>query len=782
MPKGKDYDKKFDDAKHMLYAYEKKNDWNGMAAYMKQLYIQSFFTGEEVDPDNTPYYDAMKTYIAETCDEAAEGQEGIDKLRAIAFAANEQSAETVYQASERLEEIEEQIRNGEIEDTEFWADDPKRTERLAGAILSTKTEWGKEMDAARGVGQLLETGLSEWEQAVHGSSKTINNTYKSLFEDTSENQKLVERSETYRAAEKYLMSKTGMTKEKQLKLAKYAVSQPEFSANSYTISRDDPKVIFDIIPEPKAESKILSDDELEERKQGYIRGAAETDSEFIRDNMKQFAMECGYEQEKRAMLKADPIGMKTVSLAQKKIDVLTAEQDMIDIYRRTVNDMTAMTKASVNFFAEDKSKRIELLRSKQKKSPAADTNKAPELDPVKHKDYLKLTEMAEEISKINGNTTPPEEVIRKLREAKEAAEQYFKSHTVGGLFMLKLSEDGRQRVRNASRIKLAIDENIERLEKFAYGVAENLATDQTVADRYSEVKNDKAQLRAGNNMRKKEIRDKAREQLKAELAAKEEAARIKQEAAEAEPEIKDILVGDSGAFEIDLDSFGSPETAVRENAETAPEVKGFTGGDTGAFEIDLDTFEVPENAETEEEPEITARARSNGFYKKSSQAKADMEASEKTVMPENVQASRADIAPETKAKAYSVSAAQDSIKEIMAEASEITPEVKAKVATHMANIIAVSTVAKEQKDITSQEAQAKIDQTAAVVVGSRAFKNMLDKANTPKSFNKLVNKATAKNPSELLVEYSKEYVKQKNEAPRRTASTVTPKKNRALGE
>ena len=76
---------------------------------------------------------------------------------------------------------------------------------------------------------------------------------------------------------------------------------------------------------------------------------------------------------------------------------------------------------------------------------------------------------------------------------------------------------------------------------------------------------------------------------------------------------------------------------------------------------------------------------------------------------------------------------------------------------HMADIIAINLCQKDNIDVSTPEGKKKVSSVSTYVRSQQTYREMLSKANTPEAFSKLVDKASTKNGSELMVAYSKEF-------------------------
>gem|GEM_PF-6700673 len=500
MPKGADYDKKHKAVIDMLYSYHERGDFDGMAAYMKQQYIKANLSGN-IDVENNPIQDAMQDFVSQLCAGASEDPKALDNLKELFLATSRMSTETACNAVDRLEEIEDQIRNGEIEYADYWAETPKKTEKMAMTILCSKTEYSKELTAARGVGQLFNTAIDELMEENNNMATGVITEVLSYFQDTVTDGVITERSKQYQEGQTFLNRRFPRQPEKRRKAEMLFSGQTNEEMKGYCVLTENigaaltqdiadsslSSAYFDGMPEIKAECKKLTDEELEARKQGFIEKAAAGGPQ--KDKMNQYALECGYEQQERAMVKADPKGMEKIRHRHADIKIITDEQDKLKVFQSAVEDLITMTDNATAYFRNDK-----MARGK--------------LDENKHKEYLDLTERASDLYNMSAKKSSPKEILDTLREVRESAQRYRDTHTIGGYVIMK-RHDGRERIRNAKMIRLLIEENLPRLEAMANELQADLGRDRTIDERYNELEAKKTSIRTEINAKKAEIKEKA---------------------------------------------------------------------------------------------------------------------------------------------------------------------------------------------------------------------------------------------------------------------------------
>lgn len=684
----------------ILDEYYNRNDIDGMVAYMKQVTMSVNNDYDDASVETDPRRVAMIDYIGGRIATELDAHT-TDFARNFTVAASRLSAKTAIGAIKKERDLEEQIRNGEIEDCDFFAQSAKNTEKLACYGLTSKAKYKEDIDAVREVGQMLSLAIDR----LHEEGVTQMGWYErecsDFLEDKYENGQLVQRNLVAAESLKVLESDKSLTEKDHMVALNFMAAGVDMNAFGYSVTKANTGVFIDELPEERIKCKGLNAQQLEERRKQLESQLAEYDSPSIveakklresdKNGLTGRLEEVKLAQKRFALENADPALAKEIAVINNNINAVASQEDALNTFKMSVNDFKVMTANVAKFFAEDKAAR-------------------GDLNPKSHAEYLKLARLTAELAELEPGQNDPKQIVDKLKELQDTAHKYYKSHA--SIFRGK---EGTERYKNAQFIGTILDDNIERLEAIAGELQETFAPGQTIDGVLKDYDQIKKSLRAEVKNKKEILMEKA--------AHPTENKAVEVEAAE----------------------------------EKASEVKAKEEL-SGVIEIDLDDAQVPEIEE--DEPEKQTRPRSNAVYKSNKSAKAEDEINVKVG---RISVSRADVSPEIKAKSYSVSSSQKAIRNIMENSGEINAETKAEVGTYMARIIATCIVRDKEKTISTNEAQVKIDKTFAAVEESKPFKNMMAKANTDASFRKLVDKALTKKPNELMVEFAAEYAKYKEQ-------------------
>ncbi len=684
----------------ILDEYYNRNDIDGMVAYMKQVTMSVNNDYDDASVETDPRRAAMIDYIGGRI--AAElDAHTTDFARNFTVAASRLGAKTAIGAIKKERDLEEQIRNGEIEDCDFFAQSAKNTEKLACYGLTSKAKYKEDIDAVREVGQMLSLAIDR----LHEEGVTQMGWYErecsGFLEDKYENGQLVQRNLVAAESLKVLESDKSLTEKDHMVALNFMAAGVDMNAFGYSVTKANTGVFIDELPEERIKCKGLNAQQLEDRRNQLESQLAEYDSPSIVEAKKLRESdkigltgrltEVKLAQKRFALENADPALAKEIAVINNNINAVASQEDALNTFKMSVNDFKAMTANVAKFFAEDKAAR-------------------GNLNPKSHAEYLKLARLTSELAELEPGQNDPKQIVDKLKELQDTAHKYYKSHA--SIFRGK---EGTERYKNAQFIGTILDDNIERLEAIAGELQGTLAPGQTIDGVLADYDQIKKSLRAEVKNKKEILMEKAAHPTENKAA----------------------------------------EVKAEENKPSEAKAKKEM---SGVVEIDLDDAEVPEIEE--DEPEIQTRPRSNAVYKSNKSAKAEDEINVKVG---RISVTRADVSPEIKAKSYSVSSSQKAIRNIMENSGEINAETKAEVGTYMARIIATCIVRDKEKTISTNEAQVKIDKTFAAVEESKPFKNMMAKANTDASFRKLVDKALTKKPNELMVEFAAEYAKYKEQ-------------------
>ncbi len=684
----------------ILDEYYNRNDIDGMVAYMKQVTMSVNNDYDDASVETDPRRVAMIDYIGGRI--ATELDEHTtDFARNFTVAASRLSAKTAIDAIKKERDLEEQIRNGEIEDCDFFAQSAKNTEKLACYGLTSKAKYKEDIDAVREVGQMLSLAIDR----LHEEGVTQMGWYErecsGFLEDKYENGQLVQRNLVAAESLKVLESDKSLTEKDHMVALNFMAAGVDMNAFGYSVTKANTGVFIDELPEERIKCKGLNAQQLEDRRNQLESQLAEYDSPSIVEAKKLRESdkigltgrleEVKLAQKRFALENADPALAKEIAVINNNINAVSLQEDALNTFKMSVNDFKTMTANVAKFFAEDKAAR-------------------GNLNPKSHAEYLKLARLTSELAELEPGQNDPKQIVDKLKELQDTAHKYYKSHA--SIFRGK---EGTERYKNAQFIGMILDDNIDRLEAIAGELQGTLAPGQTIDGVLADYDQIKKSLRAEVKNKKEILMEKA-----------------------AHPT-------ENKAAEVKAEENKPSEAKAKEEM-------------SGVVEIDLDDAEVPEIEE--DEPEIQTRPRSNAVYKSNKSAKAEDEINVKVG---RISVTRADVSPEIKAKSYSVSSSQKAIRNIMENSGEINAETKAEVGTYMARIIATCIVRDKEKTISTNEAQVKIDKTFAAVEESKPFKNMMAKANTDASFRKLVDKALTKKPNELMVEFAAEYAKYKEQ-------------------
>lgn len=684
----------------ILDEYYNRNDIDGMVAYMKQVTMSVNNDYDDASVETDPRRVAMIDYIGGRIATELDAHT-TDFARNFTVAASRLSAKTAIGAIKKERDLEEQIRNGEIEDCDFFAQSAKNTEKLACYGLTSKAKYKEDIDAVREVGQMLSLAIDR----LHEEGVTQMGWYErecsGFLEDKYENGQLVQRNLVAAESLKVLESDKSLTEKDHMVALNFMAAGVDMNAFGYSVTKANTGVFIDELPEERIKCKGLNAQQLEDRRNQLESQLAEYDSPSIVEAKKLRESdkigltgrleEVKLAQKRFALENADPALAKEIAVINNNINAVASQEDALNTFKMSVNDFKAMTANVAKFFAEDKAAR-------------------GNLNPKSHAEYLKLARLTSELAELEPGQNDPKQIVDKLKELQDTAHKYYKSHA--SIFRGK---EGTERYKNAQFIGTILDDNIERLEAIAGELQGTLAPGQTIDGVLADYDQIKKSLRAEVKNKKEILMEKA-----------------------AHPT-------ENKAAEVKAEENKPSEAKAKEEM-------------SGVVEIDLDDAEVPEIEE--DEPELQTRPRSNAVYKSNKSAKAEDEINVKVG---RISVTRADVSPELKAKSYSVSSSQKAIRNIMENSGEINAETKAEVGTYMARIIATCIVRDKEKTISTNEAQVKIDKTFAAVEESKPFKNMMAKANTDASFRKLVDKALTKKPNELMVEFAAEYAKYKEQ-------------------
>lgn len=694
----------------ILDEYYNRNDIDGMVAYMKQVTMSVNNDYDDASVETDPRRVAMIDYIGGRIATELDAHT-TDFARNFTVAASRLSAKTAIGAIKKERDLEEQIRNGEIEDCDFFAQSAKNTEKLACYGLTSKAKYKEDIDAVREVGQMLLLAIDR----LHEEGVTQMGWYErecsDFLDDKYENGQLVQRNLVAAESLKVLESDKSLTEKDHMVALNFMAAGVDMELCGYVVTKANTDTFIDQLPDERVKCKGLNAQQLEERRNQLESQLAEYDSPSIveakklreedKNDISNRLEEVKLAQKRFALENADPAIAKEISVINNNINAVSLQEDALNTFKMSVNDFKTMTANVAKFFAEDKAAR-------------------GNLNPKSHAEYLKLARLTSELAELEPGQNDPKQIVDKLKELQDTAHKYYKSHA--SIFRGK---EGTERYKNAQFIGTILDDNIERLEAIAGELQGTFAPGQTIDG----VLNDYDQIKKS---------------LRAEAKSKREI--LMQKAANP---------ADNKAVEVKADENKAVEVEAAE--EKASEVKAKEEL-SGVIEIDLDDAQVLEIEE--DEPEKQTRPRSNAVYKSNKSAKAEDEINVKVG---RISVTRADVSPEIKAKSYSVSSSQKAIRNIMENSGEINAETKAEVGTYMARIIATCIVRDKEKTISTNEAQVKIDKTFAAVEESKPFKNMMAKANTDASFRKLVDKALTKKPNELMVEFAAEYAKYKEQ-------------------
>ena len=684
----------------ILDEYYNRNDIDGMVAYMKQVTMSVNNDYDDASVETDPRRVAMIDYIGGRIATELDAHT-TDFARNFTVAASRLSAKTAIGAIKKERDLEEQIRNGEIEDCDFFAQSAKNTEKLACYGLTSKAKYKEDIDAVREVGQMLSLAIDR----LHEEGVTQMGWYErecsGFLEDKYENGQLVQRNLVAAESLKVLESDKSLTEKDHMVALNFMAAGVDMNAFGYSVTKANTGVFIDELPEERIKCKGLNAQQLEDRRNQLESQLAEYDSPSIVEAKKLRESdkigltgrleEVKLAQKRFALENADPALAKEIAVINNNINAVASQEDALNTFKMSVNDFKTMTANVAKFFAEDKAAR-------------------GNLNPKSHAEYLKLARLTSELAELEPGQNDPKQIVDKLKELQDTAHKYYKSHA--SIFRGK---EGTERYKNAQFIGTILDDNIDRLEAIAGELQGTLAPGQTIDGVLADYDQIKKSLRAEVKNKKEILMEKA-----------------------AHPT-------ENKAAEVKAEENKPSEAKAKEEM-------------SGVVEIDLDDAEVPEIEE--DEPEIQTRPRSNAVYKSNKSAKAEDEINVKVG---RISVTRADVSPEIKAKSYSVSSSQKAIRNIMENSGEINAETKAEVGTYMARIIATCIVRDKEKTISTNEAQVKIDKTFAAVEESKPFKNMMAKANTDASFRKLVDKALTKKPNELMVEFAAEYAKYKEQ-------------------
>lgn len=684
----------------ILDEYYNRNDIDGMVAYMKQVTMSVNNDYDDASVETDPRRVAMIDYIGGRIATELDAHT-TDFARNFTVAASRLSAKTAIGAIKKERDLEEQIRNGEIEDCDFFAQSAKNTEKLACYGLTSKAKYKEDIDAVREVGQMLLLAIDR----LHEEGVTQMGWYErecsDFLDDKYENGQLVQRNLVAAESLKVLESDKSLTEKDHMVALNFMAAGVDMELCGYVVTKANTDTFIDQLPDERVKCKGLNAQQLEERRNQLESQLAEYESPSIveakklreedKNDISNRLEEVKLAQKRFALENADPALAKEIAVINNNINAVSLQEDALNTFKMSVNDFKTMTANVAKFFAEDKAAR-------------------GDLNPKSHAEYLKLARLTSELAELEPGQNDPKQIVDKLKELQDTAHKYYKSHA--SIFRGK---EGTERYKNAQFIGTILDDNIERLEAIAGELQETFAPGQTIDGVLKDYDQIKKSLRAEVKNKKEILMEKA--------AHPTENKAVEVEAAE----------------------------------EKASEVKAKEEM-SGVIEIDLDDAQVPEIEE--DEPEIQTRPRSNAVYKSNKSAKAEDEINVKVG---RISVTRADVSPEIKAKSYSVSSSQKAIRNIMENSGEINAETKASVGSYMAKIIATCIVRDKEKTISTNEAQVKIDKTFAAVEESKPFKNMMAKANTDASFRKLVDKALTKKPNELMVEFAAEYAKYKEQ-------------------
>ena len=484
MPRGADYEKKRREVENVLDEMENRKDIVSIVAYMKQVLIEET-NNAEFDEENAPKYDAIVNFIGRTLEAAVEeGGENVDYFKQFIHEVNKQVGEAVYQADDCLEDIEEQIRKGEMEDAEFFADDPQKTEELARAILLSRTDIGKDISGAMGIMAVFGTVYTN--QAMN---KEDANMISEIIQGKAEGKNIITYPASYEA-EKVLRSKPGMTKEKIDKLMKLAISSGEFYNSGYAIKKrihpaDDNGKIFDSISNDRIKCSTLNQKQLAEEKLKLENESANINPNLSKERydgeelvINRKIKEVELAQKHRALDEQFPEDIKDISSMKAQLFSGVEKKGKLKAFEMKINNIKKATKAAAEHLARDRKER-------------------GTLDPKSHAQYLKLCEATAEFAALDPSKHTFSEITRKLRELKEASDSYYNSHKRGILGTGYKFVKGAERQISAKIIKMSLDESFDSIIKLNDELAGSFYDNQKLEECFEDLKRDQTICRKG---------------------------------------------------------------------------------------------------------------------------------------------------------------------------------------------------------------------------------------------------------------------------------------------
>ena len=172
-------------------------------------------------------------------------------------------------------------------------------------------------------------------------------------------------------------------------------------------------------------------------------------------------------------------GKEKIDTLSGEIDKVNKQIDNIVYFKMQARTSLLSVKTTFNYFDKDSAKR-NLTSAKDRK---------------KHKDYLDVVEKSKAVEDIDFYKETPAEVLKKLKEARAAADRYIKSHAGWKHPGSGFRDDGQDRIEKANRIRKNLDREIEHLQPLADNLSDEMLKGVSFAEWQKVLQEKNAHLR-----------------------------------------------------------------------------------------------------------------------------------------------------------------------------------------------------------------------------------------------------------------------------------------------
>ena len=207
-------------------------------------------------------------------------------------------------------------------------------------------------------------------------------------------------------------------------------------------------------------------------------------------------------EQKKRIINSDKAGKARIDTLNGEIDKMNDNLDNAICFKIQARTSLLFVKSAGDFLADDKEKR----------------NFKSEKDKKKHSSYLNLVEKAKALDNLDYNMESPASLLKKMEEAKKAADHYVKTHAGWKHLGSGWKDDGFNRIDKAKNISKNLDREINILKEKAHELCPEMKPEDTFGSLAEKMQERKTNIR-------KEIEDKKQEILSA--AAQKQAAENK---------------------------------------------------------------------------------------------------------------------------------------------------------------------------------------------------------------------------------------------------------------